>query len=119
MCSVLHVHRLKSRSQTSCQISSDQANNYEYTFAAVCFLVVFDFLFVLFKISWWPSAGKVMSFWLCAKPSVFLARLVSGTGCGIRLYRQVPTHCLFSTFETFVKILCHCLYRHAVLVTAF
>ena len=58
----------------------------------VRFRVVFEFLFVLFKIAWWPSAGKELSFWYSActvlrYPSIVLLSLfVSGARCGIPSY---------------------------------
>ena len=62
----------------------------------VSFLLLFDLLFILFRIALWPSAGKELSPWLftCVVfilvPSwlyVSLSHLVFGAGCGIRLYR--------------------------------
>ena len=58
----------------------------------VRFLLVFDLLFILFRIALWPSSGKEPSLWLfiCVvlilEPS-YLSHLVFGAGCGIRLYR--------------------------------
>ena len=51
---------------------------------------------VLFRIAWWTSAGKELTSWLSACAVllyavliffVFLSRMVSGEGSGIRLYR--------------------------------
>ena len=55
---------------------------------------MFDKLFILFRIAFWPSAEKELSPWLSARtvyfvPSklyVFLSRLVFGASCGICLY---------------------------------
>ena len=62
----------------------------------VRFLLVFDLLFIIFRIALWPSAGKEMSLghFICvvlivasSLLYVFLSHLVFGAGCGIRLYR--------------------------------
>ena len=62
----------------------------------VCFLLVLDLLFILFRIALWPSVGKELSPWLftcvvlCFVPFslyVSLSHLVFGAGCGIRLFR--------------------------------
>ena len=59
-------------------------------------LLVFDLLFILFRIALWPSAGKELSPWLfiCAffilvpsKLNVSHSHLVFGTECRILLYR--------------------------------
>ena len=58
-------------------------------------LVVFDDLLISFPIVWWTSAGKELTSWLydCSVLLyavfifVFLSRIVSGEGSGIRLYR--------------------------------
>ena len=58
--------------------------------------VIFDYLFNMFKVASWTSTGKELISWLfdCAAISlcrldlfVFLSRMVSGEGCGIRLYQ--------------------------------
>ena len=61
----------------------------------IVFMFVFDFVFILFRIAWWPSAGKELSPWLSARVVFISCRLncmcffpvrCLGAGCGIRLY---------------------------------
>ena len=61
----------------------------------VRFMLVFDDLLILLRITWWTSVWKELTYWLsvCAVLLYtilifsFLSRMVSGEGSGIQLYR--------------------------------
>ena len=65
------------------------------------FMFVFDFVLILFRITWWPSSGKEMSPWLSACAVFILYRLNCMRSFPVRYLEQdvefdciVPDHCL-------------------------
>ena len=72
-------------------------------------MLVFDLLFILFRTSLWPSAGKelpLLAFHLCCFnfSAVLVVRVLFPLGVWDRMWNlivSVPDHCLFlSTFHT-------------------
>ena len=67
-------------------------------------MFVLDFVFILFRIIWWPYAGKELSPWLSAA-AVFILCCLNCMRCfPVRcLWNSnvwVPNHCLFIYFDT-------------------
>ena len=68
-----------------------------------CQLLVFDLLFILFRIALWPSAGKELALWLfhlcCFNFSaVLVVRVLYPFGVWGRMWNSivsVPDNCLF------------------------
>ena len=78
----------------------------------VSFMFVFDFMFISFSITWWPSAGKELLSWLAARAVFYyyylfyavsvvrvLFPLGIGAACGTRLYRFLPFNLLSKNFQ--------------------
>ena len=73
----------------------------------VRFLLVFELLFILFRIALWPSAGKDLSLWqvhLCCFnfSAVLVVHVPFPCGAWDRMWNSivsVPDHCLFIYFE--------------------
>ena len=64
----------------------------------VRFMFVFDFVFMLFRITWWPSAGKELSPWLATRLLLFYAVSIVSVlfPLGVRdRIVSVRYHCLF------------------------
>ena len=71
-----------------------------------CFLFVFDFLFVLYRIDWWSSAGKELSSWLSACAVLLSAVLIVCVALPLvdwhRMWNSrvpVPDHCRFVYYD--------------------
>ena len=63
----------------------------------VRFLFVFDLLVILFKIAFWSSAGKELSFWLSTR-TILIVRVPFPSGVWVKMWNSivsVPDHCLF------------------------
>ena len=72
----------------------------------VHYLFVFDFLFVLFRVAVWPSAGKALTSWLSTSVvllyAVFIICVPFLFGVSGRMWNSmasVPDHCLFSIYS--------------------
>ena len=93
----------------------------------VCFLLVFDYLFIVFKVASWTSTRKELTSWLSNCIVISLCRLdlfvfLSGKGRGIRLYwfliivfsstmnnriKSEVCFCIFSFIVNFLSVMIH------------
>ena len=70
-------------------------------FMLVRFMFIFDFVFFLFGITWWSSAGKQLSPWLSSCDSFILCQIVCV---------PFPFGVRERMWSSIVSVLDHCLY---------
>ena len=71
----------------------------------VRFLFVFDFVLILFRVTWWPAAGKEVSPWLSVRVVFILCRLNCMCSFPVRCPGQDVEFLIIALSSTFNIIL--------------